>query len=314
MVRLDLIGLCIVGLVCSVRSLAISKSGPQDVDSSFDGKLPIEWVHVGKAGSSFINTLAHIRGACPGLPEDRLVVDDSHWDILGALYRCNSSVLDTARMRTHHPGIESFPPGGYEAGKGHYMMFLRQPEQRDLSNYYYQGFDQSDIFSLDTFLPMHQGHMTKILTRAGGSYEVEQSLKGKRIAAMDRLQGSVISEGGMQWFWPIEVTRAEIETAKFRLRTGFSFIGITDQWDLSICLFNTMFNQPCRWFQFEDIRATKNGRQSTYDTAELNGWRDEADDEIYEVALEIFEANLKKYNVSKSSCAPCWREAGLYSA
>jgi len=94
------------------------------------------------------------------------------------------------------------------------------------------------------------------------------------------------------------------------MQTGFSFIGITDQWDLSICLFNKMFNQECRPFQFVNSHSNNaNGSIALYDTSVLNGWRDPWDNELYELGLSIFETNLKKYNVSEASCQPCWRQA-----
>merc|ERR1719277_1021130 len=92
------------------------------VDSSFDGKLPIEWVHVPKAGGSFLNTLIHIPGACPGLPPDLYVSEKSMgggpFDI-HANFRdryqpeqaCNASVWDAAFGRYDHEGIESSPIG-----------------------------------------------------------------------------------------------------------------------------------------------------------------------------------------------------------
>jgi len=109
-------------------------------------------------------------------------------------------------------------------------------------------------------------------------------------------------------------TRAEVEEAKVRLQTGFSFIGLTEEWNLSICLFNTMFNQKCQSLQFFNSRPTSESpsrSMSVYDVAELNGWTDPYDNELWDIAVKMFEEALKKYNVSESSCEPCWSDAGV---
>jgi len=272
------------------------------IDASFDGKLPIEWVHVPKTGTSFLNTLVHIPGVCPGLPTDFVVNDlNLAWadnvgifqyalgeKMQGLVPYCNPSYLDLARQRMGHYGIEGIP--GFEAGKGHFMMFMRQPEQKIMSLLRYDAkapmvsawFDLSNITE---FCARRAGEVTKMLARAG------------EITLMH----------------PRPPTTAEVNEAKFRLQTGFSFIGITEKWDLSICLFNKMFNQACQSLQFKNSHATSNA-STLYDTAALKGWRDPYDNELYDMGLKIFETNLNRYNVSESSCVPCWREAGLLSA
>merc|ERR1719254_7702 len=77
-------------------------------------------------------------------------------------------------------------------------------------------------------------------------------------------------------------TSAEVQEAKTRLQTGFSFVGITDQWELSICLFSKMFNQTCRSEQFLNSRPTNSKTSPTYDVAELEGLRDPYDGQIFD--------------------------------
>lgn len=270
-------------------------STPPQVDPSMQDVLPIEWVHVPKTGASFVNTLTHIPGVCPGLPwscyadapantlansYDPVIQLFSAYD-LGK--KCNTSVWDVNVRLADHWGLESLP-GGFDAGKGRFMTFMRQPEQRCLSHLLWErkqhNIDQDTLHNNDF---IHKvlcgGIMTKILTRS--KYFMD----------------------------PILPTNAEVSEAKRRLQTGFSFIGITDHWNLSMCLFNKMFNQSCRAHQFKNAHPTAGTGISTYNITDLNGWRDVYDGELYEVALKIFDANLKKYNVSESSCQPCWREA-----
>mmetsp|Transcript_65440 Transcript_65440/g.140008 ORF Transcript_65440/g.140008 Transcript_65440/m.140008 type:complete len:348 (+) Transcript_65440:16-1059(+) len=306
--RLDFFGLCIVGLACSRSACALKIHSEEEHEyyypPSLQAVMPIEWVHVPKCGTSFVNTLIHIPGFCPGFAEDFVVSAEAHTlplgqtDTLGeanfALHNttelCNTSTWDTHRI-AHH-SIDFRPSGGFNAGKGRFMMFVRQPEQLLLSSYQFYvlapPMGNPPFTTLTDFIPKREGIVTKILTRAGP-------------------YAGWLTDGGPP-------TRAEIDEAKLRLQTGFAFIGDTDQWDLSICLFNTMFNQVCRPAQFSNSRPSGNKTSRLYDTTVLNGWRDPYDNEVYDVAMKIFETNLRKFNVSESSCQPCWREAGLQSA
>mmetsp|Transcript_63121 Transcript_63121/g.197658 ORF Transcript_63121/g.197658 Transcript_63121/m.197658 type:complete len:83 (+) Transcript_63121:464-712(+) len=77
-----------------------------------------------------------------------------------------------------------------------------------------------------------------------------------------------------------------------------------------MCLFNAMFSQPCRSYQFANMRATFGGERSLYNTSRLQGYRDPYDSDLYDIGRGIFEASLKKYKVTESSCTACLREAG----
>merc|ERR1719188_2381472 len=167
-------------------------------------------------------------------------------------------------------------------------MMMRQPEQRIMSSYVYV---QIPNITLADVVYFQSGCMAKQLTTGefhlppGGICDISIPV--------------------------VAPTRAEIELAKFRLQTGFAFIGNTDQWNLSICLFNVMFKQPCRSYQFRNMHATEGKTTETYDTSPLRGYRDPYDAEVYEVGMQVFADNLMKYNVSESSCQSCWHEAGL---
>lgn len=98
-------------------------------------------------------------------------------------------------------------------------------------------------------------------------------------------------------------TFEEAALAKERVSTGFSFIGMTDDWDLSMCLFNAMFSNPCNARQF---LADSGHIGNAYNVSELDGWVDRFDTGVWEVAQDIFQSNLLKYGVSAEECAPCY--------
>jgi len=301
-------GLCIVGLVwssCALKAQTESKLSPE-IDPSFNGLLPIEWMHVPKAGTSFINTLVNIPGMCPGLPKN--VCTDS-WEIFKyhPETNCDLSALNAHRITSS--GLEALD--GYNAGKGRFVTFLRQPEQRILSQLLFAtgNGEMPPTFNFDTPMGNHHenlllyasGFVTKMLVRGG----VQDHW-------LDPSSGQVGINAVIPWQTTGFPTPAEVEEAKIRLRTGFSFIGLTEQWELSICLFNTMFNQECHACQFRNTRPTP-GHEKTkaYDMADLRGYQDPYDHDLWDIGVAHFAANLKKYNVSESSCQPCYREAGL---
>ena len=51
-------------------------------------------------------------------------------------------------------------------------------------------------------------------------------------------------------------TLLDLREAKARLRTGFAFVGLTDHYDLSICLFHAMFGGAPRDTSFLNTRPT----------------------------------------------------------
>eukprot|EP00439_Symbiodinium_sp_Y106_P062983 s1437_g9.t1 len=110
-----------------------------------------------------------------------------------------------------------------------------------------------------------------------------------------------------------ERTPAMAEEAIRRVRHGFAFVGITEEWDLSICLFHAMFGSQCRATDFQDTRSAYPGKSANdlYDTAALEGFRDEIDGMVYDEAVRIFRNNLIRFNVSMDSCRDCFAQAGL---
>lgn len=236
-------------------------------------------------------------------------------------------MINVARVKSHHAINGGYLPS-FEAAKGRFMMMFRQPEQRLLSHYYYLN-SKTGAYPNMTLADAKDslaGMVTRQMSRTEniGSSALLYAVGGE-VAAY------VAYKNGMDaWLYPTETNQAEVDRAKYQLLSGgFSFIGITDQWDLSICLFNVMFNQTCRSYQFSNIRPTTGNSSTSYDATDLDereaffdefvryesplldGWHDPWDGQLYDIALNIFADNLKKYDVSASTCKQCWDDAGL---
>ena len=107
-----------------------------------------------------------------------------------------------------------------------------------------------------------------------------------------------------------------LEEAKRRIDEGFAFIGDTDQWDLSICLFHAMFGGKCLPVELHDMRPTHydHGKASGVKGAKADDpakqaealrqvYVDPIDTAMYAHAMLRFEADLAKHRVSRALCA-----------
>lgn len=256
---------------------------------------PMFWLHIPKCGTSFYNTVTHLPGMCPDLPVNLSMGDESVWGkCFETHFRalcptlCDQKLLhcDWPPTATHQFLVDS----KYEEYKGHFVGLFRQPEQRLLSAYH----DDKDLFRSDPFIPACSNEtMTKELS-------MEEFIQRYASFETGQLVGTLIN-----------LTLADVPKAIERLEQGFAFVGLQEEWELSICLFHAKFGGPCLSVDFEDTRPSHGGKASLYDTSILNGWVDELDRPVYAKAKEIFERDLQKFGISHETCKSCYDEAGL---
>merc|ERR1719272_267853 len=98
------------------------------------------------------------------------------------------------------------------------------------------------------------------------------------------------------------ITGDMVTRAIQRLEDGFSFVGLTDRWALSVCLFHAMFGGECHEREFENVRPGARRRGSLYETEQLGHWKDIYDGALYMHAERIFMANAEKFGVCHVSC------------
>merc|ERR1712048_275770 len=107
---------------------------------------------------------------------------------------------------------------------------------------------------------------------------------------------------------PLNITEDHMKLAIQRLDTGFAFIGILEEWSLSICLFHRMIRSgPCHEREFVNARRSKARQEGSlnndfYDTSVLGGYVDHADNTIYQRAKVHFTDNLQKYGLNSKVC------------
>mmetsp|Transcript_7369 Transcript_7369/g.16134 ORF Transcript_7369/g.16134 Transcript_7369/m.16134 type:complete len:387 (-) Transcript_7369:174-1334(-) len=250
-----------------------------------DTLKPLMWIHFPKCGASFLNTLTHHPGICPYFPALEVM---SEGDKMHHYLRDNN---------VHHlcPGsfspVYKSPPGHHGAGPafaseaGRALAFFRQPEQRIISGYHHDlhSYPPSMMAGKPKPTPPEyakvvSGCMTRMLTHRGTN--------------------------------PCGDTHhpkpEQVKLAVDRVKNDFAFVGITEEWELSVCLFHIMFGGMCCPFEMENMRPGTNrpdgNSRTKYDTTILEGFVDVYDREVYAAARERFDAELVKYGVTHERC------------
>jgi len=282
-----------------------------------ESMLPLAWVHVPKcAGTSFVNVLVMAKGVCPDLSDESvdlimnppldsamhhgtLATDETgsseSGDVDPPMWENNCNVMNlkfAGIAWNDHSGIGEF----YEKHvKGHGAILVRQPEQRIISayNFYYhdwpEAYYQRPPADLLEYAHTVAGCTVKMLTRTAqsGDYGHDATVCGS----------------------PERATEAETDLAVQRLQEGFPYVGIVEDYDLSVCLLHKMFGDRCKP---SDISSSSNSNTSAsvYDVSQLDGFRDLADGKLYSAAQAKFQALSAKYGVSMEGCAACFADAG----
>ena len=172
------------------------------------------------------------------------------------------------------------------------MTMLRQPEQRLLSQYY----DDKELFRAEPTV-----------------FYCGENRTDERIMSLDEFKLKYAHWETGQIAGNRPVTEADVPVALKRLREGFAFVGLQEEWELSICLFHVKFGGHCRQVEFLNTRPGNQSAMGTslYNTSILNGWVDEMDRIVYAEAQSIFFDDLLSFGVSHETCQRCYQEAGF---
>jgi len=267
-------------------------------------KLPTQlaWLHIAKCGASFMYTLLELpelcrepftfcseEGECDHEPA--VQAEDVRAQCPGILVPsvCNTQRI-TALSRRYGWCAEYGFRKEYDSKSVNMVGFFRDPRNRVISEYKGrcpEDPDQRDEkCDIATFIDSRKGCMVHLLGYDG---TVEPHCTNMHAT---------------------DVTTEELARARKRLAEDFVFVGDTDCWQASICLFNTMFGTKCRRAQFETMDHSGSYEWTGTVQSPLFDFRDEFDEAIWRQAKEIFEQNLLRFNVSAASCRACLLEAG----
>jgi len=102
-------------------------------------------------------------------------------------------------------------------------------------------------------------------------------------------------------------TQADLQLALARV-SSLGFIGLTGEWDLSICLFHAMYGGDCLPVEFRNVRpGAEKGNDTAYDPLSIglgnyNPGNESWDNIVYAAAKDIFWKNIHKYDVRRTTC------------
>ena len=282
------------------------------------------WLHVPKAGTTFGNTLVQLAAnasGCGNLSDISQEWQRPEW------FRTNSAGLGMTRhyfweKRKSFDGHDEISPAAWDRYKGHFVGFFRNPAHRAHSAYHHfptplHSPDCTRIVSEREYAERVRGTMVKMVAGQASGLDCH-------VASHQLIKGMPYKNLCDQRYEP------DVPLALSRLRHGFSFVGLTEAWALSICLFHAVFGGPCMPVEFSNSRpghyarktasspGSPGGSGATAGTTGLPrgvtpvddgtgrdafaGYVDEYDWEFYRAVEQRFYRDLERYNVSEALC------------
>eukprot|EP00927_Polykrikos_kofoidii_P010638 TRINITY_DN1447_c0_g1_i6.p1 TRINITY_DN1447_c0_g1~~TRINITY_DN1447_c0_g1_i6.p1 ORF type:complete len:374 (+),score=39.50 TRINITY_DN1447_c0_g1_i6:132-1124(+) len=258
----------------------------------------IAWLHVMKCGSSFGTTLAHYANA--SLPETSHIPSG----------RNQADPEDTTREGLQ--GEPNFFRFKYPINKWFKNVFRNPPNP---GNHLPILDEEWDEWRNNWF-----GIFREPTSRALSAYNHFGEGKGDMLAYTKKIRGqqaSMLSAGadGMskircefnQTDAPEECKRMvepDVSLAIQRL-DGFAFVGILEEFDMSICLFHKMMGSECLAVEFLNTRKATYAGGTNVQEEELKliaKQGDPWDEPVYESALRRFWGDVRKYDLKPSVC------------
>lgn len=234
----------------------------------------VAWFHVPKCGTSFGTALAHYANSSLP-PQAQMQLQECK----GPPGKCFTNKYP---IEAYFKGLLWEKDGNwgdhyaidnktFNKFHGHFFGMIRKPSDRSFSSWRFFA-PHSDVKEYSERI---KGVTTKML--AGQAYGLECHNE----QAVCRKQ------------------EPNVDLALDRL-DGFKFVGLTEKWDLSICLFHKMFGGKCSQMEFANMRPTKPGKEKPVNLFE--NIIDPYDDKVHAKASEIFEQNMLKYGVTRDVC------------
>lgn len=233
---------------------------------------PVAWIHIPKTGTSFVNTLIHHPEICPNVPEEDFVVGAQHikfWQDHPKEEFCPGGFSQTYPAPPHHFGIGPV----YNQNRGRIISFFRNPTARLISAYNHAQHSWPGSLprakNIQEFANVVQGCQARMLTRA-------------------QCVGHDI---------PAPMSTEEIQMASNRV-WQMNFVGLTEEWDFSICLFHAIYGGTCHEQEFVNTRP-----HTRLDEADgLRGFVDPMDTPVFETAHTHFWELIERYGLDRKAC------------
>lgn len=269
----------------------------------------IAWLHIPKCGTSFLTTLLHF--ANHSLPPDARIPACDHSGRMifperDRLMKVNEKCVNAASELTffqHFPVNIWFKDTFWNAPVGigrHYELnrrvlkdydvytMLRDPTERLASAFYWFRQEFKYKITWKEYYYRAQGTIVKMISGQANGYSCNAGYGRCNMNIQPNL--------------PLAIHRLE----------QFKFFGLTDHWNLSICLFHKVFNVKCLPSFFANSRKSVYKRKETVEQSAR--YYDYYDNALYKHGERIFFERLISYSVNAKSCERCWKGAYVRNA
>lgn len=284
-------------LVGALRLAATSKQSHMKVSSNESTAThKIAWFHPPKTATSFATTITHYANSSLPASEGSQLL--SLWQPFWSKYP--KEVWFKDGIWTESCDHAKVTEGVYHEFEGRFAGLFREPTNRIVSAFFDKG-------GGDRTGNSQHGNINQYAARAEGT--IAMQLAGQEVGEKwlywphAHHCGGKAGEGGKQ--------KPNIDLALHRLQKGFMFVGLVEEFDLSVCLFHAMFGGECLPLEFQNMRPT--GYHDASKEAvlkKLGEFSDAVDGQLYKAAQEIFWGNVKTHNVGRSFCLNLCPQAG----
>jgi hypothetical protein len=250
----------------------------------------VRWLHVPKTGTSFMNTVWHYGCTLPAsasASEFRSMYEQQFARKYPREALC-------PRLLDHSPATHK-PIGDAEfaSHRGAFVTMLREPSARLVSAFKHGKHCIQDCHPETESLPRcvrvrdsRRLYKCKAVRRAKTPREYA-ALPEVRGCAAKMLLGRPCND-------PLEPQANETQAAVERLR-GFAFVGLVEEWDLSVCLFHRLLGGTPLPQEFIAVRVNKGSAAFLSRRPQLlGGLRDEADEALYGAARASFRQSVQQ--------------------
>eukprot|EP00927_Polykrikos_kofoidii_P083142 TRINITY_DN8446_c1_g1_i1.p1 TRINITY_DN8446_c1_g1~~TRINITY_DN8446_c1_g1_i1.p1 ORF type:complete len:824 (+),score=83.49 TRINITY_DN8446_c1_g1_i1:47-2518(+) len=265
---------------------------------------PIIYLHIPESGAGFATTIAH--HACgTDIPDDVSVDEPAEFTAKWA------GVCSSARFGRFQSGRDPLPLLS-DVDKSHVVVMIRDPIERIISGYYNEFYDCDDLRTkyncgLDQTVGNFRcdGDITDLDGRYVRNPAVAPPLEYGRCVencAANMLTGRRCDDSGS-----VDASRA------VELIDEVGFVGLSDEWALSVCLWHRKFGGRTLPVELATgrpgVAALTSRVASRYNARSLLGeWRPEADTQVFIAAFRRFWREIHQFGIVETACE---REAAM---
>lgn len=259
---------------------------------------PIYYLHFPESGAGFATAVAH-RGCGKSIPDNVNVLEPR------SFFEAWEESCDHSRFRRfqsgHNPLLVERP-----TDVAHVAVMVREPSQRVLAGYYD---DLHDCLNLQEKYGCGESNVTGQFTCDGDNVTADGSIRNPHVippveygqcvenCTANMLTGRSCAESGA-----VNITLAVARVSEV------GFVGLTEEWALSICLWHKRFGGRMLPAELRHIEAGMTMIDSAtgsrkYDKASLlGGWLAEADTLVFEAAAKRFWEEIERYQIDREAC------------